>query len=105
MDRAAYRIVQEALTNVRKHAAPGSAVEVVIEYADGGVRVRVRNAGAPPHPHGPTAQPAGDTDGGSGIAGMRARAESLGGTLEAAPMPGGGFQVAAFLPAPVKENA
>jgi signal transduction histidine kinase len=109
VDRAAYRIVQEALTNVRKHAAPGSAVEVIIEYAASGVSVRVRNDGVPAHPHGPAPDVAAGTDGGSGIPGMRARAESLGGTLEAGPLPGGGFQVAAFLPAPraqkVEENA
>ena len=106
VDRAAYRIVQEALTNVRRHAAPGSAAEVVIEYAEGGVGVRVRNEGTA-QPNEPAGRQAADTDadGGSGIAGMLARAESLGGTLEAAPLPGGGFQVAAFLPAPVKENA
>src|SRR3954465_1151238 len=52
VDRAAYRIVQEALTNVRKHAAPGSATEVAIGYAPDPVRLAVRNAGPPGQPSG-----------------------------------------------------
>jgi len=90
VDRAAYRIVQEALTNVRRHAAPGSAAEVGIEYAPGELRLAVRNDGA--------ADPTPDEDRGSGITGMRARAESLGGSLTAGPVPDGGFEVAAILP-------
>jgi signal transduction histidine kinase len=90
VDRAAYRIVQEALTNVRRHAVAGSAAEVSIEYATGELRLAVRNDGA--------ADPTPDEDRGSGITGMRARAESLGGKLTAGPLPGGGFEVAAVLP-------
>ena len=90
VDRAAYRIVQEALTNVRRHAAPGSAAEVCIEYAVGELRLVVRNDGV--------AEPDQDEDRGSGITGMRARAESLGGSLTAGPLPDGGFEVAAVLP-------
>jgi len=90
VDRAAYRIVQEALTNVRRHAAPGSAAEVGIEYAAGELRLTVRNDGV--------AEPDQDEDRGSGITGMRARAESLGGSLTAGPLPDGGFEVAADLP-------
>ncbi|WP_244945168.1 sensor histidine kinase [Couchioplanes caeruleus] len=88
VDRAAYRIVQEALTNVRRHAAAGAA-EVAIEYAPAELRLRIRNDGAA----------AGEPDGsGSGIAGMRARAASLGGTLSAGPLPQGGYLVTATLP-------
>ncbi|GGQ50424.1 hypothetical protein GCM10010166_18720 [Couchioplanes caeruleus subsp. azureus] len=88
VDRAAYRIVQEALTNVRRHAAAGAA-EVAIEYAPAELRLRIRNDGAA----------AGEPDGsGSGIAGMRARAASLGGTLTAGPLPQGGYLVTATLP-------
>jgi signal transduction histidine kinase len=90
VDRAAYRIVQEALTNVRRHAVAGSAAEVSIEYAPGELRLAVRNDGA--------TDPTPDEDRGSGITGMRARAESLGGKLTAGPLPGGGFEVAALLP-------
>ncbi|MEV4639599.1 sensor histidine kinase [Actinoplanes sp. NPDC049548] len=91
VDRAAYRIVQEALTNVRRHAAAGAA-EVAIEYAPAELRLRIRNDGpaAPPQPD--------DAGSGSGIAGMRARAETLGGTLSAGPLPEGGYLVAATLP-------
>jgi signal transduction histidine kinase len=101
VDRAAYRIVQEALTNVRKHAAAGVAAHVAVEYAPADVRLSVRND-APPGRRGlfghqsPAER---DTSAGSGIAGMRARAETLGGTLEAGPTPDGGFLVVAVLPA------
>jgi signal transduction histidine kinase len=91
VDRAAYRIVQEALTNVRRHAGPRAAAEVTVGYEDAGVRVTVRDDGL-----GEV-----DLDGserGNGIAGMRARAAALGGTLEAGPAAGGGFRVEAVLP-------
>ncbi|MEV4703463.1 sensor histidine kinase [Actinoplanes sp. NPDC049316] len=102
VDRAAYRIVQEALTNVRRHAAAGSA-EVAIEYAPAELRLTIRNDGPPAPPPDLPAD-------GSGIAGMRARAESLGGTLTAGPLPEGGYLVSAVLPtttaaAPVGGNA
>ena len=90
VDRAAYRIVQEALTNVRRHAAPGSAAQVGVEYGSGELRLTVRNDGV--------AEPAQDGDRGSGITGMRARAESLGGSLTAGPLSDGGFEVTAALP-------
>ncbi|MFA1539614.1 sensor histidine kinase [Actinomadura monticuli] len=87
-DLAAYRIVQEALTNVARHST-ASAAAVRIGYTDDGVTVSVEDDGTP------AASPAGD---GSGIRGMRDRAESLGGTLEAAAGPDGGFTVRAHLP-------
>jgi signal transduction histidine kinase len=111
VDRAAYRIVQEALTNVRRHAAEGAAAEVAVEYAPATLRLSIRNDG-PATPAGSdvdgavpaderAAEPGdGGTGGGSGIAGMRARAESLGGTFEAGALPDGGFLVGAVLPAP-----
>jgi signal transduction histidine kinase len=95
VDRAAYRIVQEALTNVRRHAAGGTPAEITVEYGDRVLRLSVRNAG----PAG-----SGPAGGGSGIAGMRARAESLGGTLTAGAAPDGGFQVVATLPVPALET-
>ena len=90
VDRAAYRIVQEALTNVRKHAKPDVTAEVTVDYAPAELRLSVRNDGAVV-----AADPEGE---GSGIAGMRARAEALGGSLHAGPLPGGGFLVTALLP-------
>ncbi len=90
VDRAAYRIVQEALTNVRKHAAPEATAEVTVDYAPDELRLSIRNDGPSPD--------AGETGDGSGIAGMRARAEALGGSLHAGPLPAGGFGVTALLP-------
>jgi len=90
VDRAAYRIVQEALTNVRKHAAPDAAAEVTVDYAPDELRLSVRNDGPAPDD--------GEPGDGSGIAGMRARAAALGGSLHAGPLPGGGFGVTALLP-------
>jgi signal transduction histidine kinase len=89
VDRAAYRIVQEALTNVRRHAGAAAAAVVTIGYGDDAVTVRVADDGV----GGPAA-----AEVGNGIAGMRARAAALGGTLVAGPVDGGGFTVAANLP-------
>ncbi|MEV4104916.1 sensor histidine kinase [Nonomuraea sp. NPDC049649] len=88
VELAAYRIVQEALTNARRHA-PGAAVDVELHYSGDGLRLLVRdNGGAPP------AAP----DGGFGLAGMRERAAAAGGELRAGPVAGGGFLVEARLP-------
>ena len=83
----AYRIVQESLTNVLRHAGTGEAsVRVAV---DGALHVEVADRGS-----GPAVG-----EGGSGIAGMRRRAESVGGQLSAGPREGGGFLVRAELPA------
>jgi signal transduction histidine kinase len=87
VDLAAYRIVQEALTNVARHAAAASAV-VRVHYGDGEVRVQVDDDGVG----------AADAVPGNGIRGMTERAHRLGGTLWAAPRAGGGFTVSARLP-------
>lgn len=83
---AAYRIVQESLTNVVRHA-PGSPATVRLELGVGGTRVVVDSAGAPDR-HTPE---------GSGLLGMRERAEALGGHLTAGPS-GNGWRVEAVLP-------
>jgi len=87
---AVYRIVQESLTNVVRHA--GRVAATVSLRQDGGyLDVDVVNDGG--------AAPAAFSDGtGAGLAGMRERAAALGGTLDAAPRPGGGFAVHARLP-------
>jgi len=86
----AYRLVQEALTNVRKHA-PGSTVEVAVrEHADG-VEVRVENSGT-------TASSLSGSGAGHGLIGMQERVDLLGGRLETGPTPRGGFLVRAVLP-------
>jgi signal transduction histidine kinase len=87
LDLSAYRIVQEALTNVVRHAGPATA-RVTVGYATGTVTVEVVDDGRGGDP----------ADGGHGIPGMRERAALYGGTLEAGPLPGGGFRVAATLP-------
>jgi signal transduction histidine kinase len=86
---AAYRIVQEALTNARKHAGPDAAVEVRVAV-DRDVAIDVRDDG-----RGAAARGDGR---GLGLVGMRERAAVHGGTLEAGPAPGGGFAVSARLP-------
>jgi signal transduction histidine kinase len=89
VDVAAFRIVQEALTNVVRHAAATTAT-VVVTYGDEAVIVVVEDDG-----RGSTA---GSIGSGSGIVGMRERAESVGGSVEAGPREGGGFRVRARLP-------
>jgi signal transduction histidine kinase len=88
VDLCAYRILQEALTNVRRHA-PGAAVDVELEYAPDTLRLRVRD-------HGPGADP--DELDGHGLLGMRERAAMVGGTLTTGRAEGGGFTVDAVLP-------
>ncbi len=92
VDTAAYRIVQEALTNVLRHAGASTAV-VRVAYADPIVTVEVTDDGC--------GTPAGGGDelgGGSGLPGMRERVGALGGRLTVGPLPGGGFGVYAELP-------
>jgi signal transduction histidine kinase len=90
VDAAAYRIVQEALTNVTRHAGPATAV-VRVSYAERDLAVQIDDDGRGPPP-GP---PAGHA---KGVIGMRERAAALGGDLQAGPRPGGGFRVRARLP-------
>src|SRR5262249_20220309 len=104
-----YRIVQEALTNARRHA-PGSRVLVGVRAADGGLRVTVRDDGGPgppwPAQHGPAAQertggaPADPPGNGFGLRGIAERVAALGGRTQAGALPGGGFEVAAVIPLP-----
>ncbi|MFF0774598.1 sensor histidine kinase [Nonomuraea wenchangensis] len=92
VELAAYRIVQEALTNARRHA-PGAAVDVELHYTGAGLRLSIRDNGPGPL----------DGKGGHGLAGMRERAAAVGGELVTGPAPGGGFLVQAVLPG--KESA
>jgi signal transduction histidine kinase len=95
-----YRIVQEALTNVIKHA-PGAEADVLVEIGQDGVRVEVTDNGrgaAVVVPNGQVAGARGPDSGGHGILGMRERAAAFGGTLKAGQASGGGFSVAALLP-------
>ncbi|WP_329348468.1 histidine kinase [Streptomyces sp. NBC_01261] len=92
-DLTAYRIVQEALTNVTKHAGTGSA-EVRLSYAHDRLSITVTD-------HGGTAVPSSPSSGsGYGVIGMRERALSAGGRLRAGHRPEGGFEVVTELPLP-----
>jgi signal transduction histidine kinase len=90
VDLSAFRIVQEALTNTLRHARATRA-EVTVRYGDGTVELEVRDDG-----RGSAGADANGT--GRGLVGMRERAALLGGTLEAGPLPGGGYRVHARLP-------
>ncbi|MFI6880796.1 sensor histidine kinase [Streptomyces sp. NPDC050400] len=90
---SAYRIVQESLTNVRKHS-PGAATSVSVELGYGKDRLTIRVADDGPGPPGPAA----DAPPGHGLPGMRQRAALVGGTLTAGPGRAGGFLVEAVLP-------
>jgi signal transduction histidine kinase len=96
VDLAAYRIVQESLTNTIRHAGPASAT-VALSYLDGELLIDVTDTGRGPARSAGPAGPAGNGSG-HGLAGMRERAASVGGTLQAGPAPGGGYQVLARLP-------
>ena len=96
VDLAAYRIVQEALTNVTRHARARSAT-VRIAYDEGAVVVEVVDDGVGSAGVTPS------IGGGNGIPGMRERAAALGGDLSAEPAPGGGFVVRATLPVPANQ--
>ncbi|MEU9111002.1 histidine kinase [Streptomyces sp. NPDC048483] len=92
VERAAFRIVQEGLTNVRKHA-PGAQVEVRVRHGVRELRVEIRNG-----PPDRTAASLNLPGGGHGLVGLRERVQLLGGAFEAGPRQDGGFQVTAVLP-------
>jgi signal transduction histidine kinase len=100
--RTAYRIVREALTNVRKHA-PGARVTVRVEYDAAQVRLTIRNTPPTGEPNSALV----GTGSGLGIANLRQRIELVHGTLRAKRAPDGGFCVEATLPAyvPTAESA
>src|SRR5262249_35435928 len=87
VDLAAFRIVQEAVTNVIRHADTAHAA-VSLRYGDGALEVEVCDEGRGGSANGQ----------GNGLVGMPGRAAALGGTLDAGPRPGGGFRVHATLP-------
>uniref|UniRef100_UPI000B28A269 sensor histidine kinase n=1 Tax=Streptomyces silaceus TaxID=545123 RepID=UPI000B28A269 len=89
MDLAAFRIVQEALTNVVRHSGSRHA-RVLVRHEQGALTLRVDDDGPA------TGADAGGS--GNGLAGMRERAAALDGTIEAGPRPDGGFRVTAVLP-------
>jgi signal transduction histidine kinase len=100
VELAAYRIVQEALTNARRHA-PGAAVDVELHYTGDELRLRIRDNGPGP----PSGAAAPGPEHGHGLLGMRERATAVGGELRTAAAPGGGFLVEASLPAKAEAAA
>jgi signal transduction histidine kinase len=125
VDHCAYRILQESLTNVLRHAGPSASASIALRYGPGGLDIAVTDdgAGLPAGPAaGGRAQDPGDADraagepatgepaagdpgadraaGGHGLTGMAERVSALGGTLRAGPRRGGGFEVRARLPIP-----
>ncbi|HEY7174472.1 MAG TPA: sensor histidine kinase [Micromonosporaceae bacterium] len=91
VDVAAYRIVQEALTNISRHAGPAT-VSITLEYGLDALKITVDDDGNGA-PHAPPSS-------GFGLVGMRERVDSLGGWMRAEPRDGGGFSVCAHIPSP-----
>jgi signal transduction histidine kinase len=115
IDHAAYRILQESLTNVLRHAGPDASATVCLGYAPGTLTIRVTDNGT-----GASAADGGtfgdstsrdstsgghECGGGHGLTGMSERAAAVGGELSAGPGPGGGFEVIARLPAANPDTA
>jgi signal transduction histidine kinase len=108
VDLAAYRIIQESLTNTIRHAGPATAA-VSLAYDHGELRIEVTDTGRGPAParndsdsndfnSNGSGSNGSEGHGGHGLAGMRERAATVGGSLETGPGPAGGFRVAARLP-------
>ena len=93
VELVAYRIVQEALSNARRHA-PGAAVDVELAYTDTELRLRVRDNGPGPNPI---------PLGGHGLTGMQERASAIGAMVRTGAASGGGYLVEAALPAKIEE--
>jgi signal transduction histidine kinase len=94
---AAYRVVQESLTNTRKHAGLAATAAVALRYEPEGLTLEVTDDGL-----GVVST---EDSGGLGLAGMRERIAMYGGTVTAGPLPGGGFGVTARLPCPAAQAA
>jgi signal transduction histidine kinase len=97
-DLAVYRVVQESLTNVRRHGGPGVSAAVTIRYTVDGVTVSVTDDGRGAAAQLSPASSAAADRTGHGLHGMRERVELYGGTVTAGPRSGGGYQVTATLP-------
>ncbi|MFD4317725.1 sensor histidine kinase [Streptomyces sp. NPDC058548] len=100
VDLAAYRIVQESLTNVVRHAGTPTC-RVTVERGEDALLVEITDDGRPTRPGTAPAAPVEPASPGYGIVGMSERAALLGGRFSAGPRPGGGFHVTAVLPLPL----
>jgi signal transduction histidine kinase len=96
VDLAAFRVVQEALTNVIKHAGQARTT-VRLDYGPRDLLITVSDDGPPPG-FGPPVAPPGSDSGGRGLIGLRERIAVYGGELDAGPRPGGGWRLAARIP-------
>ncbi|MFD7500033.1 histidine kinase [Streptomyces sp. NPDC059850] len=96
VELTAYRIVQEALTNSRKHGGPDVGASVRITYFDDGLGLLVEDDGRGAQRE--LYEDGGADGSGHGLIGMRERVGMVGGTLDAGPRPGGGFRISALLP-------
>jgi signal transduction histidine kinase len=94
VDLVAYRVVQEALTNVVRHAGPGTHATVTLGWAPQALTIEVSDDG-----HGQPLAAAAGLSTGHGLAGLTARVTALHGRLETRPSAGGGFRVSSTLPA------
>jgi signal transduction histidine kinase len=101
-DLTAYRVLQESLTNVRKHAGP-TTVAVRLNYRDDALRIAIDNTATRPT-SGADPTSAGHSSG-HGLLGMRERVTAIGGTLDAGPRPDGGYRVTASLPLPLPSRS
>ena len=101
VDLSAYRIIQEALTNVVRHAGTGASCVVHVGYTDSDLVIRVTDDGGLPVALPSVSMAAAGT--GHGIIGMRERVHLCGGTFSAGPLPDSGFQVTATLPLPAAD--
>jgi signal transduction histidine kinase len=114
IDHAAYRILQESLTNVLRHAGQGAAAAVHLHFQPDALSIRVTDNGTAAAPGAEVTNGAArskgasgavegvEARGGNGLCGMRERAAAAGGQLTAEPRPEGGFEVTATLPIPTK---
>jgi signal transduction histidine kinase len=101
VDLSAYRIIQEALTNVVRHAGTGASCVVHVAYTDADLVIRVTDDGGLPVALPSVSVATAGT--GHGIIGMRERVHLCGGTFSAGPLPNSGFQVTATLPLPTAD--
>ena len=98
IELAAFRVVQEALTNVRKHARTPASVRIELRYSPANLDVTITDTG-----RGAATKPPLNGSG-NGLLGMRERVDAYGGELSAGPRPGGGYQIAAKLPTSSHKN-
>lgn len=97
VDLAAYRIIQESLTNSIRHAGPATAT-VSLTFSDAELLIEVADNGQGPPKDAPRGAPRNMSNGGHGLIGMQERAAAAGGTMRAGSTPGGGYLVSARLP-------